>query len=40
MPSVKKGAMVCGVQPLDMIAFQESVDEQLPVAGDIMGPAA
>ncbi len=39
MPSVKKVAMVCGVQPLDMIAFQEGVDEQLPVGGDFMGPA-
>ena len=27
------------VQPLDMIAFQESIDEQLPVAGDVMGAA-
>ena len=32
--------MVCGVQPLDMIAFEEGVDEQLPVGGDVMRPAA
>ena len=29
-----------GVQPLDVIAFEEGVDDQLPVGGDVVGPAA
>ena len=29
-----------GVEPLDMIAFQEGVDDELPVGGDVVGRAA
>ena len=29
-----------GVQPLDVIAFEEGVHDQLPVGGDVVGPAA
>ena len=40
MPSVKKRAMVCGVEPLDVIAFQEGVHDQLPVRRHVVEPAA
>ena len=39
MPSVKKRAIVSRVQPLDVIAFQERVHDQLPVRRHVVDPA-
>ena len=39
IPSAKKLAMVVDVQPLDMIGFEEGVDDQLPIGRDGMGLA-